>query len=236
MLRFFSTHIAAGDFYPTGDVLLQLQALDNRQPYSLRPEEMQDLIAFVAETLKQKKCFDNKLRKKGKSSVHILAHLLSLSHRCIAAHSHRAGLAPTPSNAAIALFHQCVHDDAEEATVQYDVARRNRQFNTMSLDAIVPGLPHSVDNIQWVCLRVNMGKHLFNDKDFRVWAKAAFQWSGSPSSLQDIEISIANGRKKKNVEEEEEEEEDAEAAEEEEVQEEEEEEDAEAAEEEDVQE
>ena len=129
VLRFFSTHIAAGEFDPTGDVLLQLQALDNRQPYSVTFEEMQDLVAFITETLQQKKCSDNKLRKKGTWSVHILAHLLSLSHRCIAAHSHRAGgLAPTPSNAAIALFHQCVHDDAEEATVQYDVARCNRTW------------------------------------------------------------------------------------------------------------
>ena len=129
VLRFFSTHIAAGEFDPTGDVLLQLQALDNRQPYSVTFEEMQDLIAFITETLQQKKCSDNKLRKKGTWSVHILAHLLSLSHRCIAAHSHRAGgLAPTPSNAAIPLCNQCLHVDAEEATVQHDVARRNRAW------------------------------------------------------------------------------------------------------------
>jgi hypothetical protein len=50
----------------------------------------------------------------------------------------------------------------------------------MSLDAIVPGLPHSADNIQWVCMRVNLGKQAFTDKDFRVWAKAAFCWSGLP--------------------------------------------------------
>jgi hypothetical protein len=43
---------------------------------------------------------------------------------------------------------------------------KKRQFNTMSFDAIVPGLPHSADNIQWVCLRVNMGKHVFKDNDF----------------------------------------------------------------------
>ena len=55
-----------------------------------------------------------------------------------------------------------------------------RLFSTMSLDAIVPGLPHSADNIQWVCMRVNLGKQAFTDKDFRVWAKAAFCWSGLP--------------------------------------------------------
>jgi hypothetical protein len=47
MLRFFSTHIAAGDFDPTGDVLPQLQALDNRRPYSLDHEEMTERIAFA---------------------------------------------------------------------------------------------------------------------------------------------------------------------------------------------
>ncbi len=56
-------------------------------------------------------------------------------------------------------------------------------FNPMSLDAImpgllrlvfflsfylfiitlVPGLPHSADNIQWVCMRVNLGKNRFSD-------------------------------------------------------------------------
>ena len=49
-----------------------------------------------------------------------------------------------------------------------------------------PGLPHSADNIQWVCTRVNLGKSKFTDEEFRVWAKAAFTWTGQPSSLQDI--------------------------------------------------
>jgi hypothetical protein len=85
-------------------------------------------------------------------------------------------------------------------------------FNTMSLGAImpgllikacvfspiyffiltlVPGLPHSADNIQWVCFRVNLGKSQFSDKEFRVWAKAAFTWSGQPRSLQDISFNVA---------------------------------------------
>ncbi len=61
-------------------------------------------------------------------------------------------------------------------------------FNTMSLDAIIPGwlgfilfcwffsalmpcpgLPHSADNIQWVCMRVNLGKNKFSDEAFREW-------------------------------------------------------------------
>ncbi len=49
-----------------------------------------------------------------------------------------------------------------------------------------PGLPHSADNIQWVCMRVNLGKNQFSDGEFRVWAKAAFTWAGQPCSLQDI--------------------------------------------------
>ena len=41
----------------------------------------------------------------------------------------------------------------------------------MSLDAIVPGQPHSVDNIQWVCMRVNLAKNDFKDSEFKAWAK-----------------------------------------------------------------
>jgi hypothetical protein len=63
-------------------------------------------------------------------------------------------------------------------------------FSTMSLDAIIAGQPHSADNIQWVCVRLNLGKWLWSDSVFRVWAKAAFTWSGRPSSLQDICTSL----------------------------------------------
>ena len=59
-------------------------------------------------------------------------------------------------------------------------------FSTMSLDAIIPGQPHSADNIQWVCVRLNLGKWQWSDAEFRVWAKAAFTRSGRPVSLQDI--------------------------------------------------
>jgi hypothetical protein len=37
MLKLFSTHIVAKDFDPTADVLPQLQALEDRQPYSSLP-------------------------------------------------------------------------------------------------------------------------------------------------------------------------------------------------------
>jgi hypothetical protein len=60
-----------------------------------------------------------------------------------------------------------------------------RLFSTMSLDAIVPGQPHSVDNIQWVCRRVNLAKNAFPDSQFRAWAKEAFTWCGEATSIQD---------------------------------------------------
>ena len=51
--------------------------------------------------------------------------------------------------------------------------------------AIVPGQPHSVDNIQWVCRRVNLAKNDFPDSQFRAWAKEAFTWCGEATSIQD---------------------------------------------------
>jgi hypothetical protein len=54
-----------------------------------------------------------------------------------------------------------------------------------------PGLLHSTDNIQWVCMRVNLGKSKFSDGEFRVWAKAAFTWSGQTRILQDIGYNVA---------------------------------------------
>ena len=40
-----------------------------------------------------------------------------------------------------------------------------------------------------MCKRVNLGKNKFSDEEFRVWAKAAFTWSGRPCSLQDVKHS-----------------------------------------------
>jgi len=100
-------------------------------------------------------------------------------------------------------------------------------FNSMSLDAIVPGwcvcvcclffnphpcpgLPHSTDNIQWVCLRVNLGKNKFNNAEFAEWAKAAFTWYGRPSSLQDVAHSREDTGDEEDEDEEDEDEEDEE--------------------------
>jgi hypothetical protein len=71
------------------------------------------------------------------------------------------------------------------ATTACHMSPRPRLFSTMSLDAIVPGKPHSVDNIQWVCRRVNLAKNDFSDSQFRAWAKEAFTWCGEATSIQD---------------------------------------------------
>ena len=71
------------------------------------------------------------------------------------------------------------------ATTACHLSPSPRLFSTMSLDAIVPGQPHSVDNIQWVCRRVNMAKNDFPDSQFRAWAKEAFTWWGEATSIQD---------------------------------------------------
>ncbi len=71
------------------------------------------------------------------------------------------------------------------ATTACHLSPSPRLFSTMSLDAIVPGQPHSVDNIQWVCRRVNLAKNDFPDSQFRAWAKEAFTWRGEATSIQD---------------------------------------------------
>ena len=102
--------------------------------------------------------------------------------------------------AALPLRSQCLRNDAAADEVQHNVARRdNARFVKacvflsfyLFILTLVPGLPHSADNIQWVCMRVNLGKNRFSDKEFRVWAKAEFTWSGQPRSLQDIHCNVA---------------------------------------------
>jgi Ran GTPase-activating protein (RanGAP) involved in mRNA processing and transport len=68
-------------------------------------------------------------------------------------------------------------------------------------------MPHSADNIQLVCKRVNLGKSKFSDEEFRVWAKEAFTWAGQPRSLQDINHSRNDNEGTEDEEEEEEKEE-----------------------------
>jgi hypothetical protein len=76
------------------------------------------------------------------------------------------------------------------------------------------GLPHSADNIHWVCKRVNLGKSKFSNEEFRVWAKAPFRRIGRPSSPQDINHSRNEDTEEEEKDEEEEEWEEAEAEEE----------------------
>ncbi len=77
-----------------------------------------------------------------------------------------------------------------------------------SLDAIDSRLPHTADNVQWVCLRVNLGKseicffavaiashvtliprsgkRTFDDAQFRAWAEGALRTQGVVSTLADV--------------------------------------------------
>jgi hypothetical protein len=63
MLRFFSTHIAAGDFDPTGDVVSQLKTLNDRQPCPI--PDYNALLEFITKKILAAKEHDNKLRAKG---------------------------------------------------------------------------------------------------------------------------------------------------------------------------
>ncbi len=60
------------------------------------------------------------------------------------------------------------------------------KFNTLSIDAVDPLRLHSVDNIQFVCLRLNYGKSTLNDAAYKEWAKNAFIWQGAPSDTSDV--------------------------------------------------
>jgi hypothetical protein len=63
MLKLFSTHIVTGEFDPTGDVLSQLQALDDRQPHPSLPYwEVQKRIDMLLALITVR---DDKLRKNG---------------------------------------------------------------------------------------------------------------------------------------------------------------------------
>jgi hypothetical protein len=74
-----------------------------------------------------------------------------------------------------------------------------------SLDAIDPLLPHTADHVQWVRLRVNLGKsdfcfcaalatashprsgkRTFDDAQFRAWAEEALRTQGDVSTLADV--------------------------------------------------
>ena len=80
-------------------------------------------------------------------------------------------------------------------------------FYFCSLDAINPGFPHHRGNVQWTCLRINLGergccahmfaialthdagKQLFPDVEFRDWARRALRFVGLPvTTLADISV------------------------------------------------
>jgi hypothetical protein len=63
MMRFFSTHIAAGEFDPTQDVVSQLEALNDRQP--LPSLDFNALSKFIEWQVQAATRRDDKLRIKG---------------------------------------------------------------------------------------------------------------------------------------------------------------------------
>ena len=73
------------------------------------------------------------------------------------------------------------------------------------MDAIDSRLPHTADNVQWVCLRINLGnfdlfffalqqlllilrpgKNTSGDAEFRAWAEKALRVQGDVGTLADI--------------------------------------------------
>ena len=89
-----------------------------------------------------------------------------------------------------------------------------------SLDAIDPGKPHTADNVQWVCVRINLGSALvcccdtllrlrlctcslatahprstgkaaLYDGDFRAWARDCLRFAGELVTLADTSVSAA---------------------------------------------
>ena len=156
-MRFFSTHIAAGEFDPTEDVVPQLEALNVCKPSPI--PDLGELLKFIEEIIKRATQRDNELRKKG---------------------------ALQPTATVREALRQFLKQLGRCAITGCPLSIIRLLFSTASLDAIIPGKPHSPDNIQWVCVRLNLGKWLWSDAEFRVWAKEAFTWPGRPSSIQDI--------------------------------------------------
>ena len=157
MMLFFSKHIGEGKFDPTQDIQTQLRSLEQTQP---GPRLNWDqLLAAISVHMERARSSDRKFEgavKATATDAEGLARFVSQFGRCATTACH---LSPSP-----------------------------RLFSTMSLDnldAIVPGQPHSVDNIQWVCRRVNMAKNDFPDSQFRAWAKEAVTWWGEATSIQD---------------------------------------------------
>jgi hypothetical protein len=89
MLRFFSTHIAAGEFDPTEDVVPQLEALDVCKPAPI--PDLGALFKFIEEQIERATQTDNKLRQKG--NTWLFKHLCSFGkpliyfERCISVNS-----------------------------------------------------------------------------------------------------------------------------------------------------
>jgi hypothetical protein len=121
MMRFFSTHIAAGEFDPTEDVVSQLEALSISQP--LPSLDYSTLLKFMEEQIKRATKRDDTLRDQG---------------------------ALQPTATVREALRQFLKELGRCAITGCPLSIIRLLFSTASLDAIIPGKPHSHDNIQWV--------------------------------------------------------------------------------------
>jgi len=120
MMRCFSTYIGSGRFDPTvADVLPQLAVLDRSEPHPIADALFERLRDFVEAAVTRATTTDTKLRAEGST------------------------LPTVTADAALQLLlqHRC-------SITAVPLSPTKNQFNTMSLDAIVPGQPHSEGDVQ----------------------------------------------------------------------------------------
>ena len=152
-MRFFSTHIAAGEFDPTEDVVPQLEALNVCKPSPI--PDFDALLKFIEEQIRRATRRDDTLRDQG-------------------------ALQPTATVREALL--QFLKQLGRCAITGCPLSVIKLLFSTMSLDAIIPGQPHSADNIQWVCVRLNLGKWQWSDEEKQRWRSfSASNWETTSS-------------------------------------------------------
>ena len=138
--RFFSAHVATGEFDPTADPPLRLTQINQLPTVATIPIDVWN--DFISIQLAKAREYDVKKFGSSDSTCNRDDALQILQ-------LHRFRCAIT----AVALT-------IDEATL-----------GCMSLDAIDSSKPHSADNIQWICLRLNSGKRDFPDAEYRDWAQ-----------------------------------------------------------------
>jgi hypothetical protein len=132
MLQFFSQHIAAEEFDPTGDVVSQLEALDACKPSPI--PDLGEVSKFIEKQIMRITQRDNKLRQKGKTWL--FKHLCSFDkpltyfERCITVNSNYAGMCSTVLQTAGPLCHHWLPSVHHQAAVQHDVTGRHHPRST----------------------------------------------------------------------------------------------------------